>query len=42
LPMAIFMLFFIYLLFDQLLAIPWPGSVIGDYFPIIRDWVPST
>ena len=32
LPMAFFMCIFIYALFDQLLTIPWPGSVVGDWF----------
>jgi hypothetical protein len=27
---------------DQLLAIPWPDSVIGDWFPAIKDYIPST
>ncbi len=32
-PMAAIMCAFIYYLFDQLLAIPWPPTVLGDYFP---------
>ncbi len=42
LPMAIFMTLFIYFLFDQLLTIPWPGSVLGDFFPIVKDYIPSS
>jgi TctA family transporter len=41
LPMALFMVIFVYLLFDQLLSIPWPGSVVGDWLPFLKDWVPS-
>jgi hypothetical protein len=38
--MAAAMTCFIYLLFDQILAIPWPGSLLGDWFPILKA-VPS-
>jgi hypothetical protein len=41
LPMAAFMCVFIYVLFDQLLAIPWPPSVLGDFFPMLKGVVPS-
>ena len=41
LPMAAVMCVFIYILFDQLLAIPWPPSVLGDVFPSLRGVVPS-
>lgn len=41
LPMAIVMCLFIYVLFDQLLAIPWPPTVLGDVFPALRGVVPS-
>ena len=41
LPMAAFMCVFIYVLFDQLLAIPWPPSVLGDLFPMLKGLVPS-
>jgi hypothetical protein len=39
--MACFMVVFIYVLFDQLLAVPWPGSLIGGVLPVLKDWVPS-
>jgi hypothetical protein len=39
--MAAFMCIFIYVLFDQLLAIPWPPSVMGDFFPMLKGVVPS-
>lgn len=42
LPMAFCMGIFVWGLFDQLLSVPWPGAVIGDWFPIIKEWVPST
>lgn len=32
-PMASIMCVFVYYLFDQLLAIPWPPAVLGDYYP---------
>jgi hypothetical protein len=35
------MCLFIYVLFDQLLAIPWPPSLLGDYFPDLRGVIPS-
>jgi TctA family transporter len=40
-PMAVFMCVFIYVLFDQLLAIPWPPSVLGDLVPSLKGVVPS-
>jgi Tripartite tricarboxylate transporter TctB family len=41
LPMATIMCLFIYLLFDQLLAIPWPPTVLGDFLPALKGVVPS-
>lgn len=41
LPYAVVMGVFIYYLFDQLLAIPWPLSLLGDYFPELRGVIPS-
>ena len=41
LPMAIFMTIFIYFLFDWLLAIPWPGSFLGDVWPFWKEHMPS-
>jgi hypothetical protein len=41
LPMAAFMMVFIYIVFDQLLAVPWPGSVVGDYWQWWKDTIPS-
>jgi hypothetical protein len=41
LPLAAIMCVFIYVLFDQLLAIPWPPSVLGDFVPGLKGVVPS-
>jgi TctA family transporter len=41
LPVACFMIVFIYILFDQLLAVPWPGSIVGGWLPFLKDWMPS-
>jgi Tripartite tricarboxylate transporter TctB family len=41
LPMALIVCLFVYGLFDQLLAIPWPGALIGDWLPVLKDWIPS-
>ncbi|MSP94236.1 MAG: hypothetical protein EXR00_03120 [Alphaproteobacteria bacterium] len=41
LPMVTVMTIFIYVLFDELLAIPWPPSVLGDLFPVLREMIPS-
>jgi hypothetical protein len=35
------MVVFVYVLFDQLLSVPWPGSLLGDWLPVLKDWVPS-
>jgi hypothetical protein len=40
-PMALIMTLFVYGLFDQLLSIPWPGSLLGELFPVLKDYVPS-
>lgn len=36
-PMAAIMCVFVYYLFDQLLAIPWPPTVLGDYSAELAD-----
>src|SRR5215510_1837588 len=41
LPYAVVMGVFVYVLFDQLLAIPWPLSLLGEYFPELRGVIPS-
>ena len=40
LTMALCMTGLIYVLFDQLLTIPWPPSVLGDFFPAMKA-IPS-
>ncbi len=38
---AIFMTFFIYAVFDQLLSIPWPQTVVGNLLPALKNYIPS-
>jgi hypothetical protein len=38
---VVFMTIFIYVLFDQLLAIPWPPTIVGDLFPVLKNYIPS-
>jgi hypothetical protein len=40
-PFAVFVTLFIYIVFDQLLAVPWPSTIMGDIFPNLKDIVPS-
>ena len=40
-PFAVVMTLFIYILFDQLLAVPWPPTLLGGMFPDLREFVPS-
>jgi hypothetical protein len=40
-PIAIFMVVFIYFVFDWLLSIPWPGSYLGDYWLLWKSMMPS-
>jgi TctA family transporter len=32
---------FCYVLFERVLLLPWPATVVGDMFPVLRDLVPS-
>ena len=41
LPQAISLTVFIYVVFDQLLAIPWPQTLLGIAFPALRAFIPS-
>lgn len=41
LPMAICTTALVYIVFDQLLTIPWPGSVLGDFWPLWKAHMPS-
>ena len=40
-PMAVVMTLFVYGLFYEPLSIPWPGSLLGEWFPALKDYVPS-
>jgi TctA family transporter len=35
-PMAVCVVALIYVVFDQLLAIPWPPTLLGTYFPMLK------
>jgi hypothetical protein len=41
LPQAICLALFIYVVFDQLLAIPWPQTLLGNVFPALKSVIPS-
>ena len=38
---AILLTVFIWFLFDQLLTIPWPPTLLGDMAPWLKGWVPT-
>jgi hypothetical protein len=40
-PMALITCLFVYLLFDVMLAIPWPGSILGSYWDLWKNTMPS-
>jgi len=39
--MAVSMAFMTWLLFDQLLTVPWPQTLLGDMFPALKEYIPS-
>ena len=39
--LCVVMAVFVYYLFDQFLAIPWPPTLLGEYFPDLRGVIPS-
>jgi TctA family transporter len=41
LPCTIGLTLFAYVVFDQLLALPWPTSLLGDWVPVLRPLIPS-
>src|SRR5690242_20230344 len=41
LPQAIILTLFIYVVFDQLLAIPWPQTLLGVAIPALKGLIPS-
>lgn len=40
-PQAVILTIFVYMLFDQLLTIPWPPTLLGDMFPALKGVIPS-
>jgi hypothetical protein len=38
---SVAMTLFCWGLFEKLLLLPWPATVVGDWFPVLRDIVPS-
>ncbi len=40
-PQAVFLTAFIYVMFDQMLTIPWPPTLLGDFFPGLKGMIPS-
>jgi hypothetical protein len=40
LPQAILLTIFIYVVFDRLLTIPWPSTLIGTWIPALK-FIPS-
>jgi hypothetical protein len=40
-PYAICVVAFIYVAFDQFMAVPWPQTLVGGWFPGLRPYVPS-
>ncbi|MGE3711197.1 MAG: tripartite tricarboxylate transporter permease, partial [Hyphomicrobiaceae bacterium] len=41
LPQAVFLMLFVWLLFDQMLTIPWPPTLLGEFFPELKGVIPS-
>ncbi|MBX9738859.1 MAG: tripartite tricarboxylate transporter permease [Beijerinckiaceae bacterium] len=40
-PQAVILTIFVYILFDQLLTIPWPPTLVGGWFPALKGLIPS-
>ena len=40
-PYAVFMTIFVFVMFDQMLTIPWPPTLIGTLFPNLKGVIPS-
>lgn len=38
---AIFVMLLIYLVFDQIIHVPWPRTLLGSFFPALGDIIPS-
>lgn len=41
LPQAVILTIFVYVLFDQLLTIPWPPTLLGGWIPELKGLIPS-
>ncbi len=41
LPIAAGITVFAYAVFERLLHLPWPHTVLGGWFPVLKDWIPS-
>ena len=39
--MAAIMMTLIYVVFDQLLSLPWPPTLMGEWFPVLKAYIPS-
>ena len=40
-PQAVLLTIFIYIVFDQLLTIPWPPTYLGEWVPALKGMIPS-
>jgi hypothetical protein len=40
-PQAVILTIFVYILFDQLLTIPWPPTMLGQWVPALKGMIPS-
>jgi hypothetical protein len=40
-PMVGCLTVFIYIVFDQLLTVPWPPTFVGGWFPELKAYIPS-
>ena len=40
-PYAVVMVLFVYFVFDQFMALPWPRSYLGEWIPLLHVWIPS-
>ena len=40
-PQAVFITLFVYVMFDQMLTIPWPPTLIGEWVPALKGVIPS-
>ncbi|WP_159588227.1 tripartite tricarboxylate transporter permease [Chelativorans xinjiangense] len=38
---AVLVMAFVYLVFDRIISVPWPSTILGEMFPVLANWVPS-